>query len=80
MEREKAAVVPSYISNFSPNHIWIQDFGRRPLYESVRWTKGDISHCSWLLALENSLIGLGGEGVKKAGGLLVTPRDGDAAS
>ena len=59
-EREKVVVVPSYICNFSPNHIWIQDFGRRPLYESVRWTKGDISHCSWLLALENSLIGLGG--------------------
>ena len=59
-EREKVVVVSSYICNFSPNHIWIQDFGRRPLYESVRWTKGDISHCSWLLALENSLIGLGG--------------------
>ena len=38
-------------------------------------TKEDISLCSWLLALENSLIGLGGRGrggVKKARGLLVT--------
>ena len=27
-----------------------------------RRTKEDISLCSWLLALENSLIGLGGRG------------------
>ena len=46
-----------------------------------RRTKEDISLCSWLLALENSLIGLGGRGrggVKKARGLLVTLSDGDA--
>ena len=47
-----------------------------------RRTKGDISLCSWLLlALENSLIGLGGRvgGVKKARVLLVTLSDGDTA-
>ena len=60
---------------------WIQDFGRRPLYEYAaladkrRYFPLFVATCSGKQPYR-----IGGEGVKKAGGLLVTPRDGDAAS
>lgn len=65
----------------SVNGSKILDVDRFMNTASRRRTKEDISLCSWLLALENSLIGLGGRGrggVKKAGGLLVTLSDGDS--